>query len=114
MYLRTAGSGVSGPDALHFLLHDAQFPRSVERCLTEITRALLELPRYDEPMHSCAEMQQLLESSPVKHLATDNDGLHDFVDQLQLCLADLHDVVTTTYFRLVPTTSGNDLLLANA
>jgi len=113
MYLRTAGCGVSGPDALNFLMHDAQFPRSVERCLTEITRALLELPRYDEPMHSCAEMQRVLETSPVKHLA-DDGGLHDFVDQLQLCLADLHDVLTTTYFRLVPTASGNDRLLASA
>jgi hypothetical protein len=64
-------------------------------------------------MHSCAELQQLLESSPVKHLAV-NGGLHDFVDELQLCLARLHDVVTTTYFRLVPTASGGDRLLARA
>jgi uncharacterized alpha-E superfamily protein len=100
MFLRSARSGVSGPDALRFLLMDPQFPRSVERCLTEMTRALLELPRCDEPMHSCAEMQRVLETAEVDDLAV--DGLHEFVDRLQLCLGELHEVLTTTYFAYAP------------
>jgi uncharacterized alpha-E superfamily protein len=108
MFLRTARCGVSGSDALRFLLQDPQFPRSIERCLTEITRALLELPRYDEPMHSCASMQQVLETALVDELAI--DGLHEFVDRLQLCLGELHDVVTTTYFSYAPVGEANQLL----
>jgi uncharacterized alpha-E superfamily protein len=112
MFLRTARCGVSGPDALRFLLEDPQFPRSIERCLTEITRALLELPRCDEPMHSCAEMQRVLETAEVDDLAV--DGLHEFVDRLQLSLAELHDVLSSTYFAHAPATSEQSELLATA
>jgi uncharacterized alpha-E superfamily protein len=112
MFLRTAGCGVSGPDALRFLLHDSQFPRSVERCLTEIARALLELPRHEEPMYSCAEMQRVLETAAVEHLAI--DGLHEYVDRLQICLGDLHDVLDSTYFRRTPASTESVELLATA
>jgi uncharacterized alpha-E superfamily protein len=90
----------------------AEDPRSIERCLTEITRALLELPRCDEPMHRCAEMQRVLEMAAVDDLAI--DGLHEFVDRLQLNLADLHDVLTTTYFAHAPASSEPGALLATA
>ncbi|HTD50602.1 MAG TPA: alpha-E domain-containing protein, partial [Acidimicrobiia bacterium] len=61
MFRRTVGSSVSGPAALRFLLRDQQLPRSVERCLIEISRALLELSRHHQPMAACAAIQQLLE-----------------------------------------------------
>ena len=113
MFLRTARCGVSGPDALRFLLTDSQFPRSVERCLTEVTRALLELPSYEEPMHSCAEMQRVIETARVDELAV--DGLHEYVDRLQLCLGELHDVLTATYFGHTSSiTSDSGQLLATA
>jgi uncharacterized alpha-E superfamily protein len=100
MFIRTAGCGVSGPEALRFLLKDPQFPRSVERCLTEISRALLEVPRYETPMGGCAEMQGLLELARVEELAS--EGLHEYADRLQVCLADLHELLTDTYFRRAP------------
>jgi uncharacterized alpha-E superfamily protein len=112
MFLRSARCGVSAPEALRFLLHDPQFPRSVEHCLTEVTRALLELPRYDGPMHSCAAMQQILEAASVEQLA--DEGLHEFVDRLQLSLGDLHDVLTETYFAHAPSTHETTGLLATA
>jgi uncharacterized alpha-E superfamily protein len=112
MFLRTARCGVSGPDALRFLLHDPQFPRSTERCLTEMTRALLELPRHEEPMYSCAEMQRVLETASFEDLAI--EGLHEYVDRLQVCLSDLHDVLDTTYFRRAPVSVDSVELLATA
>jgi len=112
MYLRTARCGVSGPDALRFLLRDPQFPRSVEHCLTEVTRALLELPRHDAPMFACAEMQRLLDTAEVDELAA--DGLHEYLDRLQVCLAELNDVVTATYFPIAPTDTETRPLVATA
>lgn len=100
MYRRTVGRGVSGPDALAFLLKDPQFPRSVEHCLTTISRSLLELPRYDRPMAGCAAVQATLEQADAAQLA--NDGLHDYVDLLQIGIASLHDELTDTYFRRMP------------
>lgn len=97
-FRRSCGAVVSGPDALRFLLEDPQFPRSVEHCLIAISRALIELPRSDEPMSGCADVQRLLEGADVGRL-TDAEALHDHVDLLQGALASLHDTLVSTYFR---------------
>jgi uncharacterized alpha-E superfamily protein len=100
MFRRTAGSTVTGPAALRFLLRDPQFPRSVERCLIEISRALLELCRHQDPMAGCAEVQMLLEKAEPLGAA----GLHDYADQLQQGLGKLHDLLVATYFPIEPST----------
>jgi uncharacterized alpha-E superfamily protein len=100
VFRRTASIGLSGSDALSFLLRDPQFPRSVEHCLTQVSQALLELPSNDAPMHRCAEVQQLLEDTDAG--ALDAAALHEFVDELQLGIAALHDVFADRYFPPLP------------
>jgi hypothetical protein len=63
-------------------------------------------------MHSCAEMQQVLEVADADALA--REGLHDFVDRLQLALGDLHEVLSETYFAHVPSAHETTELLATA
>jgi uncharacterized alpha-E superfamily protein len=102
MFRRTAGSTVTGPAALRFLLRDPQFPRSVERCLIQISNALLELCRHSDPMAACAEVQQLLEKAEL-----DDQGataLHDYADRLQQGLGRLHDLLVANYFQMEPST----------
>lgn len=96
MFLRASRSGVSGPEALRFLLRDPQFPRSVEHCITQMSRALLELPRYDEPMAACARAQRELEGIDLVGLAT--SGLHEYADRLQIALGEIHEAVRSVYF----------------
>ena len=108
MFRRIAGPMVSGPAALRFLLRDPQFPRSVERCLIEISRALLELCRHNDPMAGCAEVQQLLERADLDSLGGDGPSaaaLHDYADRLQQGLGRLHELLVTTYFQMEPSTS---------
>jgi uncharacterized alpha-E superfamily protein len=108
MFRRVSGPMVSGPAALHFLLRDPQFPRSVERCLIEISRALLELCRNNEPMAACAEVQQLLEKAELGAPGANGPSaaaLHDYADRLQQSLGRLHELLVTTYFRMEPSTS---------
>ena len=108
MFRRTAGSTVSGPAAMRFLLRDPQFPRSVERCLIEISRALLELCRHIDPMAGCAEVQQLLERAELDLLGVDEPSataLHDYAIRLQQGLGGLHDQLVATYFQMEPLTS---------
>ena len=115
MFRRTVRGGVSGPEALRFLLRDPQFPRSVEHSLTRISRSLLELPRYDEAMAGCAEVQKMLVDADVADLAM--SGLHEYVDEVQLGIAALHEALTTTYFvRAAPAEPEHALttLLASA
>ena len=96
MFLRTSRAGVSRPEALRFLLRNAQFPRSVEHCLTRISRALLELPHYDEAMVGCAKVQQLLVDSDINALSA--ESLHRHMDDLQVGIGGLHAAITETYF----------------
>jgi len=96
MYRRAGNPAVSGSEALRFLLKDVQFPRSVEHCLTALARSLLELPRCQDPMAVCAELQGQLEAADVAALA--EEGLHAWVDALQEGIGDLHDVLADTYF----------------
>jgi uncharacterized alpha-E superfamily protein len=102
MFRRTAGSTVTGPAVLRFLLRDPQFPRSVECCLIEISNALLELCRPSDAMAACAEVQQLLAKAELDGLSA--TGLHDYADRLQQGLGRLHDLLVATYFQMEPST----------
>jgi uncharacterized alpha-E superfamily protein len=104
MYRRAAGGGVSGQDALAFLLKDPQFPRSLEHCLTAIARCLLELPRCQEPMAASAELERILEATDARALA--GGDLHDWVDDVQDLIGRLHERVADTYFRMAPAAPG--------
>ncbi len=103
MFRRTMLGPLSGTEALEFLFRDPTFPRSVERCLTEISRALLELPGHESPMAGCASVQAMLEDLDVGELAA--AGLHEFVDQLQEGLGTVHSELADAYFQ--PAVTGS-------
>jgi uncharacterized alpha-E superfamily protein len=96
MYRRSVLTRVKGSEVLKFLLRDEQCPRSVDHCLTEISRCLLELPHHEAAMQVCAEIERKLVTPRVTSLAW--EGLHEFVDELQLQLIELHERTAATYF----------------
>ena len=96
MFRRSSLGVLSGSAALRFLLQDPTFPRSVDRCLTEIARALLELPGQGDAMAGSAEVAATLEDADPDALAT--GGLHEFVDGLQEGLGSIHDAIGAAYF----------------
>lgn len=97
MYRRHVGVHARGRKVLAFLLNDIPFPRSVRHCLHEIQFALGELPGV-EPLHHLQHIINLLDGADYRKLAT--SGLHDFCDDIQTRLADLHDVMALTFFRV--------------
>jgi uncharacterized alpha-E superfamily protein len=96
MYRRQMGGVVSAPATIQFLLRDANFPRSVEHCLTEVSRLLMELPYNDKAMAAWGDTYALLAS--VAPSEVDLDGIHRFVDDIQLALGRLHDQLAAGYF----------------
>jgi len=95
-YRRHVQTRVRGADAMAFLLRDPQFPRSVEHCLIEISRSLIELPRHDEPLRVCAEAETMVSDVKIQSLAW--EGLHRYADQLQQQLGVLHLCLEEQYF----------------
>ncbi len=116
MFRRSSRSEIaSGSEALRFLLRDPQFPRSVEHCLTQISRSLLEIPRYEAAMLCCADVQRQLVDSAFAGLGA--AGLHRYMDQLQVAIGCLHGAIAETYFVAsapLPTSEASTSLLATA
>jgi uncharacterized alpha-E superfamily protein len=95
-YRRQMGGVISARKAVRFLLRDPAFPRSVQHCLNDISRWLLELPYQVEPAEAAGAATLLLDGYATDEL--DLNGLHQFVDELQLALGDLHHHVEASYF----------------
>lgn len=98
MYRRSVQAGVSGSEVVRYLLQDTQFPRSVEHCVTEIGRCLLELPHHESAMKVCAATENQIDAAKVQSLAS--GGLHDYVDDLQRQFDELHAAMADTYFQI--------------
>ena len=97
MYRRKMQERVNRPDVLKFLLKDKTFPRSFFHALLEVKFCLQNLPRNEEAVN-------LLNDVGKKVLRADQailkqDELHKFIDELQLGLADLHQMISKTYFQ---------------
>lgn len=96
MYRQRVRLRVRGADVAQFLLQDALFPRAVQHCLDKVEQSLLRLPRNAEPLGSIARARKMLNEARVLELA--DAGLHEFIDELQIGLGDVHDQLAATYF----------------
>ena len=96
MYRQQVRLRVGGPDVLKFLLQDECFPRAVACCLKQLEICLRELPRNTVPLAGVAALKQRLNAAAAPTLV--HEELHEFIDQLQIGLGDVHDQIAATYF----------------
>ncbi len=93
---RRHGRASSAESILAFLIHDSKCPRTVECCLIEASRWLLEIPGHEPSMAACASITQTLRSVDIEALV--DGSLHRFADELQAAIAGLHDCVEQSWF----------------
>lgn len=98
-YRRKIQHTVRGEDVVHFLLKDEEFPRAIGYCLKDLVNHLDKLPNNQDVLQAVAR---------VKRVATEVDigtllqrGLLDFIDELQISFADIHEELNNTWFRPV-------------
>ncbi|MBL8259757.1 MAG: alpha-E domain-containing protein [Candidatus Competibacteraceae bacterium] len=96
MYRQQVRSRVGGPDVVKFLLQDPAFPRAVFFCLKELETCLRNLPKNAEPLAAIDGLKQRLSAAAVPELA--HAGLHEFIDDFQIGLGELHDLLAESYF----------------
>ena len=101
MYRQKLRRGISGPDVIRYLLKDEQFPRAVAFSLREMGAALAMLPRNGDPLSKLGDLRRMLARPKVLEL--DLAGLHQWIDDAQLALGELHALILSTWFR--PSTS---------
>lgn len=100
MYRQHVQDRVNGEDVVEFLMKDVTFPRAVAHCLGELGQCVSQLPRNDHPLRSMTRVQRMISEMDVPKLFENN--LHDFIDQLQVELADIHGQVAQTWFDYGP------------
>ncbi len=96
MYRREMQVSVRRADVLRFLMQSASFPRSVLHCTGELESALMLLPHNEDPLRSVARIKRITQEAEVRKLA--QSALHDFLDELQLGLNDIHVDIQNAYF----------------
>lgn len=96
MYRRHVHVRVKGAAVLGYLLQDAEFPRSVNHCLGEVESCLRALPRNETPLRSLGHVQRAVAEAKARSLAW--EGMHAFLDGLQIMLGEVHEQVCFTYF----------------
>ncbi len=95
---RRSGAPNSADATIAFLLSDTKCPRTLESTLIEASRWLLEIPGHAAAMSAIAATQSRLQDVDVSVLV--DGSLHEFVDDLQVSLADIHREIETSW--LVP------------
>lgn len=95
-YRRLVSMHVRSNDAIHFLLQDMRFPRSVSHCLNEMENCFRLMPRSQQ----LQQLTALLRLKIAQHTTDDLDAvaLHEYLDLLQMQLGEIHDALLQNYF----------------
>ena len=96
MYRQHVHDRVNGEDVIEFLLRDVNFPRSTLHCTGELSQRAERLPRNDLPLRSISHVQRLLKYIDITTLV--QNGMHEFIDEVQIDLAEIHNQVARTWF----------------
>jgi uncharacterized alpha-E superfamily protein len=96
-FRRAMPARAQGGSTLRFLLQDDRFPRAVSACLTESRSQLKGLARAEDALDACADAAMLVASAAVPRLSL--GGLTEFLDEVQVSLAEIHRRIDETYFR---------------
>jgi len=96
MYRQHVLDRVNSKDVVEFLLKDSHFPRSVAHCIDELKACCVMLPRGDGPQRLLATISRNIGELDVPAML--DDGLHEYIDSLQLDIAAMHDDIVKTWF----------------
>ncbi|MES9854447.1 MAG: alpha-E domain-containing protein [Candidatus Thiodiazotropha sp. L084R] len=83
-------------DVLQFLFRTSRFPRSISYCTDNISFNLSRLPKNRSPLKILKQINNTLLEMPLEKM--DNNVLHDFIDDLQISLGELHEAISKAYF----------------
>lgn len=98
-YRQRTQSQVKGEDVVRFLLQDEAFPRSLGYCLQDLLQHLEPLPNNGNVQLAVARVRKLTLQVQVSELL--QRGLLEFIDELQISIADIHEEIANSWFRPV-------------
>lgn len=96
MYRRSEQVQVRRGPVLRFIFQNSGFPRSVRWCIDHTRLGLERLPRNEASLRVVGRLARVVDGVELAGLS--QTDLHDFVDELQLGIADLHGEIAGTWF----------------
>lgn len=100
MYRRAMQVRVQRGDVLRFLFQDSEFPRAFYHCLGAIADALATLDRSEGAAAVVANLQRTTRGTEIAVLS--EAELHQFIDDLQIGIGELHGEILQTWFSPAP------------
>ncbi|WPL19839.1 hypothetical protein Thiowin_04986 [Thiorhodovibrio winogradskyi] len=100
MYRRSEQIRVQRGPVLRFIFHSDSFPRAVRYCMETVRAGLERLPRNESALRTLGRLARSLDAAHLESLS--HTELHDFVDELQAGIAQLHQEIATTWFLPLP------------
>ncbi len=97
MYRQHVQDVVNGEDVVDFLLLNPGFPRAVAHCLNEVGGCCSSLPGNEDVLRSINHTQRLVSAARIAELLAKSQ-LHEFIDNIQLDLASIHEQVASSWF----------------
>jgi len=96
MYRQSVRRSVNPEDVLAFLFQSTEFPRAVAHGLQEIESSMRLLPDHKHPLQVVTALHRQLRHTDFSDLV--GPPLHDFIDELQLQLVEVHNAIAITWF----------------
>lgn len=96
IYRRIIQVRVSRTPVLNFLFHDPLFPRSVVHCLGSVESSINTLKHNNGALQSLQSLKDSLTKQKMENLK--QQELHEFIDEIQLCIWDFHKSLEKQYF----------------
>ncbi len=88
--------GISGSAVLQYLIQSREFPRSMHHCLLDVSICLKSLDKSYKPRRRVNALLKEIETVDIKALR--RSGLHQYIDDFQLGVGNLHEAIADTYF----------------
>jgi len=88
----------NGEDVVDFLFKFVDAPRSVLHCLEEIHARMVRLPGNGSPLQILAGVRDMVRDAETINMM-EQGGLHEFIDEIQLGLSNIHAQVERAWFR---------------
>lgn len=98
MYRNHVGVHVRPNEVVHYLMKNPHFPRTVLHCLAEIEGCLSVLPDHQAAMKKVRQAWRRVEAMQLADLQP--AVLHEYLDQVQTDLGEVHNAVAHQYFHL--------------
>lgn len=97
MYRRQVPERICAEEVVAFLLQDENFPRAVANCLQALQSCLRHLPHNEAAVDTATAAIGLVSQASIMALLQ-NEGLHGFIDELQIEFNLQHAVINASWF----------------